>query len=118
MEVLVNEILRLGGDRRRLVAKVFGGARVLELTQDAYSVSFENARFISEFLATEGIPIVARRLGGTEALEVRFEVHTGRVRVRPIGPERAASAVAEEERRHLQLLARTCGTSPIPPMIF
>ena len=30
MEVLINEMIRLGADRRRMVAKVFGGGRVLQ----------------------------------------------------------------------------------------
>jgi len=43
MEMLINEIMRLGGDRRRLRAKVFGAAQVLHVKGLADSVAKANA---------------------------------------------------------------------------
>lgn len=84
MEVLINEIMKLGGERHRLQAKVFGGADVLALGGNAMNVGEHNAAFVRRFLETERIPLVAERLGGRAPLEVRFETHTARAFVRAL----------------------------------
>jgi chemotaxis receptor (MCP) glutamine deamidase CheD len=54
MEVLVNELLKLGARRPNLEAKVFGGGAVMSgLTQA--NVGERNAAFVLEYLQTEGI---------------------------------------------------------------
>jgi chemotaxis protein methyltransferase CheR len=94
MEVLINEIQSLGGDRRRLVAKVFGGARVL--ARNSSDVAEQNALFVRRFLALEQIPILAERLGGTQAIEVWFHTATGRARMRYIAGQ-SPQVLAEEK---------------------
>src|SRR5262245_42002874 len=42
MEILINEIMRLGGDRRRLQAKAFGGAAVLNLQSELLQAGEKN----------------------------------------------------------------------------
>src|SRR5204862_5137203 len=64
MELLINELMRLGSERRRLQAKVFGAANVLHGPGKGYCVAKANADFVLGFLKTEGIPIAAQRLGG------------------------------------------------------
>lgn len=79
MELLINGLLRLGADRRRLQAKVFGGAKMIS------GLSEEGARngtFVVEFLANEGIPRVGTDLGGTRARRVEFWPGTGRARLK------------------------------------
>jgi len=92
MELLINRIMQLGGDRRRLQAKVFGGGNVLSAFRGARSVADANVAFVRRFLETEGIPVVAERLGGTRPVEVRFHTATGRAQVRPLDPDRARRA--------------------------
>ncbi len=77
MELLINAIMKAGGDRRRLEAKVFGGGNVVSSLQSP-TVGELNAAFIREFLATERIPIVAQRLGGTQPVQVNFRTDTGK----------------------------------------
>jgi chemotaxis protein CheD len=81
MELLINAIMRHGGDRRRLSAKVFGGGNVLS-GMGLPTVGELNSAFTLEFLATEQIPIVARRLGGVDAVQLRFHTDTSQVWVR------------------------------------
>ncbi len=64
MELLINAIMKEGGDRRKLVAKAFGAGNVVASLQSP-TIGEQNATFIRTFLATEGIPLVAQRLGGT-----------------------------------------------------
>src|SRR5262245_41200315 len=76
MEMLINQLMQLGADRRRLQAKVFGGADVLLLKGNLLKVAEKNRRFIREFLEVESIPLVAHRVGGVNPLEVYFFTHT------------------------------------------
>jgi chemotaxis protein CheD len=97
MELLINHLMALGARRDRLQAKVFGGARVLQGSEQGAKVGDANVAFVKEFLVREGIAIVAHRLGGTHPLQVNFFTHTGKVLLRTIvGQERS---VAERERR-------------------
>jgi chemotaxis protein methyltransferase CheR len=105
MEVLINEIMKRGGDRRRLRAKVFGGARVLNLGAAAGNVAGSNVNFVRGFLVNEGIPIEAERTGGTSPLEVRFWTDSGRSEVRPVGSA-AQSDVQREEADYVARVSR------------
>lgn len=102
MEMLINQIMKLGGDRRRFQAKVFGGGHVLRIRSSAITVPEKNKRFIKEFLATENIPIVGQRLGGTNPLQVYFYTHTGQAFAKPLGAE-TVEKVATAETRYLEV---------------
>lgn len=82
MELLINEIMKLGGDRRRLQAKVFGGSSVLRFEDSPWNVAQRNCQFVRDFLHTEKIPIVAQRLGGNQPLRVYFMTDTGKALVK------------------------------------
>lgn len=113
MELLINELARLGADRRRLVAKVFGAAHVL--ASSGTNVASENERFIRRFLEMEKIPLLGERLGGTEPLLVRFSATEGRAFVRTL--PQASEEVATSElsfRRGLVDVERRAA----PPTLF
>lgn len=74
MELLINGLLKMGANKNRLSAKLFGGA----MMSDGFGrIGEANARFALEFLANEGIPCVAQSLGGTFARRVRYTPTTG-----------------------------------------
>ena len=81
MELLINGLMKLGCDRYRLIAKAFGGANVLAGLKHR-STGDMNTAFVRKFLADEGIPLVAQRLGGAHGVQVRFSTDTGEVLVR------------------------------------
>jgi chemotaxis protein methyltransferase CheR len=91
MELLINGIMKLGGDRRRLVAKVFGGANVLGFLKPTFNVGALNIEFIRKFLDTDGIPIVGQRLGGGQPLRVHFHTATGKALVKALPATRTLS---------------------------
>ena len=74
MELLINEMMKLGAHRENLRAKAFGGASVLDISRrDNFSCVGEvNSRFIVEFLQTDGIPLVASDLGGDVGRVIHF----------------------------------------------
>jgi len=75
MEQLVNSLLKMGGRRDRLVAKLFGGARMIKGLPD---IGHRNGEAALAFLRGEGIAVSAQSLGGMQARRVRFWPETGR----------------------------------------
>jgi chemotaxis protein CheD len=83
MEVLINHLLKIGARRERLEAKVFGGGRVMASLAGSM-VGERNSLFVRQFLATEGIPIVAADLLDLHPRKVYFFPSSGRVLVKKI----------------------------------
>lgn len=79
MELLINSIMSLGGERNRLVAKVFGGAHVLSSISGQNGMGRKNIEFVRQFLQVEGIEIANHDLGGERSRQVRFHTDTGEV---------------------------------------
>ncbi len=80
MEYLINNLLHLGAQRDRLVAKAFGGGKVLPgMTSD---VGGQNIDFVRHFLRNEGIPLWSEDMGGLHPRKVYFFPHTGQVLVK------------------------------------
>ena len=102
MEVLINRMLKLGADRKRLVAKVFGGASVLE-GMDALNVGTQNGAFVLEFLAEERIPVAAQDLYDVCPRKVYFFTATGKVMVKRLGALRN-DTIEQREREYLARL--------------
>jgi chemotaxis receptor (MCP) glutamine deamidase CheD len=97
MELLINEIMTMGGDRRSLKAKVFGGAHVVSLPGES-CIGERNGQFIRDFLETESIPIAAKYLGGDRGMQVVFETHTGRARLKLLDKSSAINADRDLEK--------------------
>jgi len=95
MELLIDELMKLGGDRRRFVAKAFGGANVFPSIK-MLLIGKENARFVREFLATEKIPLIGERLGGNHAVHVYFRADTGKATVQTVDGSRLPKIVMAE----------------------
>jgi chemotaxis receptor (MCP) glutamine deamidase CheD len=99
MDCLIGEILKLGGDRRRFVAKVFGGAHVLNVRSSGVSVPQQNIDFIRDFLRREGFNLAAEDVGGYYPRHVHFYTATGKARVKQLtSPEARARALGQEQR--------------------
>jgi chemotaxis receptor (MCP) glutamine deamidase CheD len=79
MEGLIAAVIRVGGARRRFVAKVFGGAHVLDIEESQAGIPRQNIAFTRTFLAAGGIPVLAEDVGGYEPRHVHFDTATGRV---------------------------------------
>lgn len=83
MELLINQLFKLGAVKSRLQAKIFGGGNVLKgLTLN--SVGQRNAEFIVDYLKAENIPVLAGDLLDEYPRKVYFFPNTGKVLVRKI----------------------------------
>jgi chemotaxis protein CheD len=103
MELLINKLMNIGADRKRLIAKAFGGANLLQGMQQT-QVGDNNAEFVRDFLSTERIPLVAQRLGGDQAVHVYFETGSGKATIHSVDGLRLPKIVEAESayrRTHL-----------------
>lgn len=102
MELLINDLLKLGARRARLQAKVFGGGNVLRGFADP--IGTRNAEFILDYLTSERIPLLAQDLGDIHPRKVCFFVQTGRTLVRRL-PATREREVADVERAYRSRLS-------------
>lgn len=79
MELLINRIMALGGDRHGLTAKVFGGAHLLKAISKRNGMGKRNIQFVFEFLKTERIRVIAQEVGGHASRVIHFHTDTGNV---------------------------------------
>ncbi|MEO0363143.1 MAG: chemotaxis protein CheD, partial [Pseudomonadota bacterium] len=75
MELLINNLMRMGAARDGLRAKLFGGGM---LNGGVWDIGERNAAFARKFLEDEGIPCVGHSLGGSSGRRIRFWPTTGR----------------------------------------
>jgi chemotaxis protein CheD len=111
MEVLINDMIRMGADRRRMVAKVFGGAQLLA-GFGKLDVGARNSEFALEFLKVEGIRLLARDLMDVFPRKVHFFVDTGKVQVKRLSLS-PGETVQKREREYLSKLAGRGGGGDI-----
>lgn len=81
MEFLINEILKLGGDKRNLEIKIFGGGRVLDAVSD---IGQRNIAFVRDFLRKESLSIAAEDVGSIYPRKVLYFPDTGAAKVRKL----------------------------------
>ena len=103
MEMLINEIMRCGGDRRRLKAKFFGGGAVVRSQAKSWNIGEQNVAFAREFFETENIPIVASHVGGTCGMRVQFHAKTAKVLVRPLDQQASTTVELSQLQQAKQL---------------
>jgi chemotaxis protein CheD len=101
MEMLINDILKMGGRRENLEIKLVGGGRVLaEMTTD---IGARNIDFVRQYVAAEGFKVLGEDLGDVYPRRVVYFPQTGRIRVRKLSSGRDES-LAQRERQYLQQL--------------
>ncbi|MGC1496008.1 MAG: chemotaxis protein CheD [Sulfitobacter sp.] len=74
MELLINDLLKLGAKRDRLRAKAFGGA---QMVSGLSGIGAANCAFTLNFLEREKIPCLSQSLGGDVARHLLFWPTTG-----------------------------------------
>lgn len=95
MEMLINGILKCGGQRKRLEAKVFGGGKIYEGVND---IGAQNAGWALDYLEREGIPPVKADVGNVCPRKVYFFTDSGRVLVKKLDKVQGQDIVKEEGR--------------------
>jgi chemotaxis protein CheD len=102
MEILINQLIKMGAHRDHMEAKVFGGGNVLKgFTMN--NIGESNASFVLEYLANERIPVKAEDLLGFHPRKIYFFPATGKVFVKRIRELHNATIVERESEYNLKL---------------
>lgn len=104
MELLVNEMMKLGARRETLQAKIFGGAQVMH-NFTTLNVGERNTRFVQDYLATERIPVVSADVLDIHPRKLVFFPATGRAMVKRLAHTHPES-LAQEQRANAATAAR------------
>jgi chemotaxis protein CheD len=102
MDLLICEMLKAGAGRRRLRAKIFGGAHVLSLPEDEDGIPSQNITFAIDFVRNDGFKLTGEDLGGYQPRRVHFQTDTGRAFVQRIASAASLSRVTAAEHRHVE----------------
>lgn len=105
MELLINAMMKLGADKEKIYAKVFGGANVIPGLAEDNSVGSKISEFVLEFLSNEKIRVVGRDLGGDKSRKVFFHTDTGNVYLRR-SHSMKSSHLAVMEQKKLRSIAK------------
>jgi chemotaxis protein CheD len=81
MEVMINQLFKLGAKRNNLEAKVFGGGNVLRGFTVA-NIGERNANYVLDYLDTENIRIASQDLRDIYPRKVYFFPQSGKVLVK------------------------------------
>lgn len=82
MEMMINDILKHGGSKKRLQVKIFGGGQMLTSMTD---IGQRNILFVYDYIMTEGLAKVGEDVGSVYPRKVMFFPLTGRVRMKRLG---------------------------------
>ena len=107
MEVLINEMIKLGARRETMQAKIFGGGQVMA-NFTTMNVGERNTNFVTQYLQTERIPIVSEDVLDIYPRKVVFFPATGKAMVKRLAHAHPEELVAQERARgSADLLAKT-----------
>ncbi len=103
MELMINQLLKMGAWRSNLEAKVFGGGEVLHGCATA-DVGVRNAEFVLDYLHTESIAVTAQDMLGIYPRKIYFFPHTGRVRVKKLCSMHNNTIIEREQEYRSRLM--------------
>jgi len=90
--LMLERLSALGAERRRIVAKLAGGAAMFAqlMTPGSIQMGERNVVASRNALHAAGLPLVAEAVGGSAGRSVRFSVADGRVVIRSVGQDEYA----------------------------
>ena len=95
MELLVNELIKLGASRATMEAKVFGGGAVIG-GMNSLNVGERNTRFVLEYLKTERIAVVSKDVLDVYPRKVCFLPASGKAMVKRLATTNSDTLAAQE----------------------
>lgn len=87
--LMIDEMIKLGADQQRLIAKLAGGATMFKYTDNSLmgEIGKNNILSVREILGSLRIPIVSEEVGGDYGRTIDFYLETGELKVKSIGKE-------------------------------
>ena len=76
---LINKMIALQGSPQNMLAKIFGGAKMLQEQSNVFDIGRRNTELAHEILSVQKIRIVAESTGGEKGRKIFFNTNTGEV---------------------------------------
>lgn len=106
MELLLNEMFKLGARRETMQAKIFGGGAVMA-GFTTMNVGERNTHFVLDYLAAERIPVVSQDVMDVHPRKVCFFPVTGKVLVKRLAHAHPEALVVEERKGNAVNVAKS-----------
>lgn len=106
MELLLNEMIKMGARRETMQAKVFGGGAVMA-GFTTMNVGERNTKFVLDYLATERIPVVSQDVLDIHPRKVCFFPVTGKALVKRLAHAHPEALAVEERKGNAVNVAKT-----------
>ncbi len=108
MELLINEMLKLGASRSTMEAKVFGGGQVIS-GMNTMNVGERNTTFVMDYLKTERIAVVSKDVLDIYPRKVCFLPCSGKAMIKRLAATNTDALVAQERAAAQQAVPSTTG---------
>jgi len=82
---LIESMLNVGCKKHNLVAKIFGGGNVIDVTQEEMMIGRKNILIAKEILNEQRIKIAAQDTGGTRGRRIMMQSDTGKILLKYTG---------------------------------
>ncbi len=100
MELLINEMMKMGANRMTMEAKVFGGGAVIS-GMSSINVGERNTEFVMDYLKTERIPVVSKDVLDIYPRKVCFLPASGKAMVKRLAASNP-EAIVQQDRAAAQ----------------
>ncbi|MBN4080496.1 chemoreceptor glutamine deamidase CheD [Beggiatoa alba] len=112
MEMLINVILKMGGLKKNLEVKLFGGGRVIT-SMSSLDVGEQNISFIQNYTEVEKLNVASEDLGDIFPRKILYFPRTGRVLVKKLRKLHNDTLEKRERLYQEQLSHKTVGSNDI-----
>lgn len=86
---MIDEMVKMGGIRKRMIAKIAGGSTMFRHTENSVmgDIGKNNVSSVREILTAMKIKIVSEDVGGDYGRTIDFYLETGELKIKTIGKE-------------------------------
>jgi chemotaxis protein CheD len=106
MELLINEMIKLGARREHMQAKVFGGGQVMH-SFTTMNVGERNTQFVLDYLHTERISIVSKDVLDIHPRKVCYFPVTGKAMVKRLAHSHPETLETQERAGNAAVVAKS-----------
>jgi len=87
--LMIDEMIKLGADSSRMVAKLAGGATMFKHSENSLmgDIGKNNIVSVREILGSLKIPVLSEEVGGDYGRTIDFYLETGELKIKTIGKE-------------------------------
>jgi chemotaxis protein CheD len=108
MEMLINEMMKMGAQRSTMEAKVFGGGQVIS-GMNSMNVGERNTAFVLDYLKAERIPIVSKDVLDIYPRKVCFLPASGKAMVKRLASANNEALLAQERAAAQKVIPAASG---------